>query len=163
MKRWRIWAAVFRASAVWGQTLKHTLIYNTLERIPCFPPALYSTLQLDRTNPNVQKDHTGQSSASGESRVTWSQYKHLTNIHRTDAFQTPHSDRFPTQRKCFKNGKINRCIMNREMTQHWFWDLPNASWFSLEWILSSDSNSRWRSMLVFIRTLKCWWRRALSL
>ncbi len=32
----------------------------------------------------------------------------------------------------------------------------------LEWILSLYFNSRWRSTLVFIHTLKCWWRRAMK-
>ncbi len=42
----------------------------------------------------------------------------------------------------------------RAATINRFWDLPNASRFSLDSILSLDFNSRWRSNLVFIRTLK---------
>ncbi len=53
------------------------------------------------------------------------------------------------------------CVGRRAAIMDRFWDLQNASRFSLEWILSIDFNSRWRSTLVFIHTLKCWWRRAL--
>ncbi len=60
----------------------------------------------------------------------------------------------------FVYGCDNKSMQNRFVD--WFWDLPNASRFSLESILSLDFNSRWRSNPVFIRILKCSWRRVLK-